>query len=183
MEPLQRQSEKTIVVKDLPVPAISGPATPCFNSSGNVYTTDAGMPSYTWSVPTGGTITSSTTGNMIIVTWNTAGPQTVSVNYTNTNNCTAATAKVYDVTVYPDLTAGISPGNSSICYNTSPGTFTATGGGGTGSYTYQWYNTISGIISGVTDPTYSPGNITSTTGYYCAITSGSCGTVNTPTTT
>ena len=86
------------------------------------------------------------------------------------------------ITVYGNLTAGISGGTSPICYNTSPGTLTATGGGGTGTYSYQWYTT-SGTISGATEPTYAPGNITSTTGYYCAITSGSCGTVNTNTTT
>ena len=81
------------------------------------------------------------------------------------------------------ITANISGGTSPICSNTSPGTFTAIGGGGTGLYTYQWYNTISGIISGATNSTYNPGNITYTTGYYCAISDTLCVTVNTPTTT
>ena len=58
----------------------------------------------------------------------------------------------------------------------------ATGTGGTGIYTYQWYST-GGMISGATASTYSPGQLTSTTGYYCEITSGFCGMQTTPTTT
>ncbi|MEI7980640.1 MAG: T9SS type A sorting domain-containing protein, partial [Bacteroidota bacterium] len=37
--------------------------------------------------------------NTITVTWNTAGPQTVSVNYTDENGCTAASATVENVNV------------------------------------------------------------------------------------
>lgn len=69
-----------------------------------------------------------------------------------------------------------------ICYTTSPGTFTATGDGGTGSFTYQWYTTTD-IIPGATNSTYSPANLSATTGFYCAITSGSYGPTNTSTTT
>ena len=79
------------------------------------------------------------------------------------------------------MTAAISGGTSPVCYNSAPGTLTATGSGGTNSYGYQWYST-SGVIDGATNSTYSPGNITTTTGYYCAITSGSCGPVNSATT-
>ncbi|HNY03704.1 MAG TPA: cohesin domain-containing protein, partial [Bacteroidales bacterium] len=86
------------------------------------------------------------------------------------------------VTVYNPLSAGISGGTTPVCYNTSPGTFTASGSGGTGSYTYQWYTTT-GIISGATDATYAPGNITETTGYYCEVTSTPCGSANSSTTT
>ncbi len=93
----------------------------------------------------------------------------------------AAVSNVVTMTVYPVLTVGISGGITPICYGTAPGTFTATGSGGTGSNTYQWYTT-SGIISGATSSTYAPGNITASTGYYCAITSGPCGPVNTSTT-
>ena len=37
--------------------------------------------------------------------------------------------------------------------------FTATGTGGTGIYTYQWYKTPSSILTGATNSTYDPGNI------------------------
>lgn len=85
------------------------------------------------------------------------------------------------VTAYSVLTANISGGSSPICYNSAPGTLTATGGGGNGTYTYLWYK--NGASTGVTTQTYAPGNLTSTSAFYCAVTSGSCGTVNTPTTT
>ncbi len=86
----------------------------------------------------------------------------------------------YSVTVYSNLTANISGGTTSICYNSSPGTFTATGSGGTGSYTYLWYK--DNVSTGTTTQTYNPGNLTASSSVYCAITSGTCGTVNTSTT-
>ena len=97
-------------------------------------------------------------------------------------SCGTVTSNNATITVYGNFTAVISGGSSPICYNNNPGTFTATGSGGTGTYTYQWYYT-SGIISGATSSTYNPGNITASTGYYCLVTSGSCGTVTTSTTT
>jgi gliding motility-associated-like protein len=78
-----------------------------------------------------------------------------------------------------DLTANISPGSMAVCYNTSPGTFTATGGGESGSYTYLWYK--NGVSTGITTQTYSPGNLIANTTVYCAISSGICGPKNTPT--
>ena len=56
------------------------------------------MTAYTWNV-TGGTITAGAATNAIIVTWNTEGTQTLSVNYANSNGCSAVTASVYNVTV------------------------------------------------------------------------------------
>jgi hypothetical protein len=60
----------------------SGPKTVCLNSTNNVYEVQSGYSDYVWSVP-GGTITSggSTGDNTATVTWNTAGPQTISVNF------------------------------------------------------------------------------------------------------
>jgi len=100
-------------------------------------------------------------------------------NYNNSeysNGCASITVTVYNV-----LTAGISGTISPICYNTSPGTFTATASGGTGTYSYLWYK--DGISTGVTTQTYVPGNLTNTSEFFCAVSSGSCGTVNTDTTT
>jgi len=86
------------------------------------------------------------------------------------------------VTVNNTTGGAIIGGTSPVCYNGNPGMFTATGTGGTGTYTYQWYTTSSGIITGATYNTYSPGNITATNGYYCVLTSGGCGSANTDTT-
>ena len=92
---------KNVTVNPLPVPTITGNASACVTSTGNVYSTEAGMTGYIWSVSAGGTITGGggAGNNTVIVTWNTAGAQTVSVNYTNTNGCTAAAPIVHNVTV------------------------------------------------------------------------------------
>jgi hypothetical protein len=87
-----------IVMNELPIPTVSGPVSMCSNTAGNVYITDAGMTNYTWNV-TGGIITAGAGTNSIEVTWNTAGTQTVDVNYSNSNGCSAATPVAYPVAV------------------------------------------------------------------------------------
>jgi hypothetical protein len=92
-----------VTVKDLPVPVITGNLEACLNSTGNVYNVQPGMTNYVWSV-TGGTITTGGTSSdaTVTITWITiVGTKSVSVNYTNTNGCTAASPTVYDVTVNP----------------------------------------------------------------------------------
>ncbi len=127
-----------VTVNALPVPTITGPASVCKNSTGNIYTTEAGMSSYIWTVSAGGTITAGGAGsNTVTVTWNTSGPQTVSVNYNNLNNCTAATATVYNVTVNP-LPVPVITGPAAVCV-TSAGNVYTTAAGMTG---YTW--TVSG---------------------------------------
>ena len=103
-----------VVVNPLPVPTITGPATVCAGSTGNVYTTQTGMSNYQWVVSSGGTITGGggITNNSVTITWNTAGPQTVSVKYTNANLCTAANPTVYNVTVNPSATPTIGSNNT-----------------------------------------------------------------------
>ena len=45
-----------VIVDPLPSPTVTGPSSACLNSTGNIYTTEAGMTNYQWTV-TGGTIT------------------------------------------------------------------------------------------------------------------------------
>jgi hypothetical protein len=91
----------SVLINSLPIPVITGPSTACTTSSGNIYTTEPGMSNYTWIISAGGSITAGggTTSNSVTVTWNSAGTQSVSVNYTNTNGCRASTPTVYTVTV------------------------------------------------------------------------------------
>jgi hypothetical protein len=82
-------------------PELIGPTPVCQNSTGNVYTTDAGMTLYAWLVSAGGTITSGGTGtdSTVIITWSGFGPQTVSVNYKTPSGCVAVEPTVKDVDV------------------------------------------------------------------------------------
>src|SRR5262249_20188773 len=106
----------TVTVNPRPVPTITGPASACVNTTGNIYTTEAGMSNYVWTVSAGGTITAggTSTSNTATVTWTTAGAKTVTVNYTDANGCTASTATSYSVTVNANPTVTIT-GTPSLC--------------------------------------------------------------------
>jgi uncharacterized protein (TIGR02145 family) len=135
-------SSLTVNVSTLPVPALNGSNTICSGSS-TTYSTDAGMTNYQWLVSAGGTITAGggTTNNSVTVTWNTAGAQTISVNYTMGTGCTATNPTVLDITVNPRPSV-TNAANSTICSNVTtnivllaslPGTtftWTATGSSG-----------------------------------------------------
>jgi hypothetical protein len=170
-----------VIVNPLPVPTITGPASVCINSTGNVYTTEASMTNYVWAVSAGGTITAggTATNNTVTVTWNTAGARTVSVNYTNANGCTAASPAVLNVTVAPINTAGSPSSNPTLCINTvlTPNiTIATTGATGIGSAT--------GLPAGVTAAwasntiTISGTPAASGTFNYSIPLTGGCGSVN-----
>lgn len=142
-----------VTVNPLPVPTISGPASAC-TTIASVYTTQAGMTSYTWSVSAGGSITSGLGTNSINVLWNAAGSQTVSVNYTNANGCTALAPVNYPVTVNA-TTVPVITGPNSVCANSGYSSYTTQAsmtaynwtlssggtinyGGGTNTITVTW---------------------------------------------
>jgi len=132
---------KTVTVNALPVPTISGPASACATSVGNVYTTQASMTGYTWTVSAGGTITAGAGTNAITVTWNTAGAQSVSVNYNNSNGCTAVSPTSYAVTVNT-LPVPTIAGPASVCAGTTGSTYTTEAG----MNTYSWSVSAGGTI-------------------------------------
>ena len=85
------------------------------------------------------------------------------------------------MTVGPEVFPGIiAPSNVSILTGTSPGLLSgnlAAGGACSGSYSYQWQSSTNATswttISGATNPTYSPGNVSATTYYRRQVTCGS----------
>jgi uncharacterized protein (TIGR02145 family) len=102
----------------LPIPVISGLAILCVGTSGVVYSTQPGMTNYIWSVSVGGTVTAggTSTNNSVTITWNTPGAQSVSVNYSDANGCTATASTVYPVTVNPiPGVAGMITGTAVLC--------------------------------------------------------------------
>jgi cellobiose-specific phosphotransferase system component IIB len=134
----------SVFVDIAPVPSLGGPVVVCQGSAGNVYTTDAGMSNYAWNVSLGGTITAGggINNNTVTVTWDSAGAQTVDVNYENIGGCTAATPTVLNVTVNPLPVPAIS-GNDTVCqgstetYSTDPG-----------MSNYDWEVSAGGTITG-----------------------------------
>ncbi len=134
-----------ITINNLPVPTVNGPITMCQNTNDNVYTTDAGMTNYAWNV-TGGTITAGAGTNSVIVTWNTSGPQSISVNYSNGNGCVAVTPTSFPVNVLPLPVPTIS-GTNVACETTA----------------YLDYTTEPGMTNYVWDMTPNSGTITQST--------------------
>ncbi|MDP4281416.1 MAG: PKD-like domain-containing protein, partial [Bacteroidota bacterium] len=104
-----------INVNFLPTPSLTGLNSICVNNS-TVYSTEAGMSNYTWNVSAAGSIISggSVNDNTVTVLWNTAGSQTVSVNYNLSTGCTANTPTVLNITVKPRPVV-TNAANSSIC--------------------------------------------------------------------
>jgi len=142
-----------VTVNAQPVPTLSGTNNLCAGTTGVVYTTQAGQSTYVWTVSAGGTITSGGTSssNTVTVTWNTAGAQTVSVNYTNASGCTASTAVVYSVTVNATPVPSIS-GNNNLCVGTADVVYTTQ----SGQSDYIWSVSAGGTITAggtVTDNT------------------------------
>ncbi len=105
-----------VTVNPLPTPTITGQNSICANSGYIPYTTQSGMTGYIWTVSAGGTITAGQGTNVVSVSWNTAGAQTISVNYANVNGCFALTPTSYAVTVNGTPgAAGTITGPSSVC--------------------------------------------------------------------
>jgi hypothetical protein len=133
-----------VTVIPQPVPTVTGPASACINSTGNVYTTEAGMSGYSWTVSGGGAITGGTGTNSITVTWSATGPNSVTASYTNASGCATATPTSYAVNVVAIPVPTIT-GPSVVCANAANIVYT-TEPGMTG---YNWAVSIGGtIISG-----------------------------------
>lgn len=143
---------KDIVVLQsiIPVPGIAGPLTICQGSTGNVYTTEAGMTNYTWIVSPGGTITAdgTSTDNSVTVTWTAPGAQSVSVNYTNSFGCTGITPALANVTVNPlPSPAGIISGIASVCQGQTAVSYSVPAIPNASSYVWA-YSGMGAVITG-----------------------------------
>ncbi|MEI6683957.1 MAG: T9SS type A sorting domain-containing protein [Bacteroidota bacterium] len=108
-----------VTVNTLPVPTVTGTSTLCIGSGTYTYTTEAGMSNYVWTVSAGGTILSGTGTNAISIQWNTAGAQTITVNYNSAAGCPALTPTSFPVTVNgAPATPGTITGIATLCAGT-----------------------------------------------------------------
>jgi hypothetical protein len=152
------QAIGSIKTNPRPTPTLSGPASMCINTTGNVYTTQAGFGEYTWTIPSGNTYTGGGSGdNTATVNWLVAGAQTISVNYKNVYGCAALVPASVAVTVIPNASITLTsaagtnaqtiPINSAITPITYGFNSSVTGAG------------VSGLPAGVTG-IYSMGTMT-----------------------
>ena len=135
-------SNLAVTVNPLPIPTITGPATACQGVAGNVYTTQAGMSAYVWTVSAGGTITAGAGTNAITVTWTTSGAKTVTATYTSASGCAAAAPGTYAVTVNAAPSPTIT-GPTSMCVNSGYYNYTTE----TGMTGYVWTVSAGGTIT------------------------------------
>ena len=146
-----------VTVNNPPVPTLAGLASVCEGTTGVVYTTEPGMSGYIWFVSPGGTITNggTPTSNTVTVTWNTAGAQSVSVNYSN-GTCSAVTPIVLPVTVSANPSSPITSVTQQPTCQIATGTITVTSPAPAAGITFS--------IDGVT--------YTNTTGVFSALVPG-----------
>ena len=103
------------------------------------------MSDYAWQVSPGGTITAGgiSTANTVTVTWNTAGPQSVSVNYMDQNGCTGAGPAVHNVTVNPRPADPMLFGPNVVCKGYADNIYHTDNG----MIGYTWIVTGDGVIT------------------------------------
>jgi trimeric autotransporter adhesin len=108
-----------VIVESLDTPGIVGNMMACAGSTYNVYTTEAGLDIYNWTVSSGGTIVGGQGTYQIEVNWNVAGNQTVTVDYEYENGCSPLAPGSVNVEVMPvPGAAGAITGTSSLCAGT-----------------------------------------------------------------
>ncbi len=136
-------SSLTVTVDPLPVPTLTaGPVGVCVGSAGISYATQGGMTNYAWTISVGGTITNGAGTNVITVTWNAVGAQTLGINYTNASGCSLATPASVAVNVVP-LPMPVITGPINACLGFTTNMYSAQ----TGMNGYNWTVSAGGIIT------------------------------------
>ena len=126
------------IIKDKPVPVISGPSVTCEFRSNNYSVTPVAGNTYQWTV-TGGTIQGSATADNITVDWGFASFRTVTVTQTNSLNCDSTISLPVNVTRTP---TPVIFGSDSVCSLRSYSYATPQ----IGSDKYKWTVTGGGIL-------------------------------------
>jgi len=116
-----------VTVGEPATPALTGPATVCEQSEGNLYATDPGKTTYTWSLSSGGTITSGEGTAEITVSWGAAGDGWVRVQHFGDQPCSLSGTTTLVVAIHPYPAAAgvltgpatVTAGQSGIVYSTA----------------------------------------------------------------
>jgi PKD repeat protein len=154
--------------------AISGTATVCSGSTGNVYSITAvpGATSYAWTIPAGATITA---GQGTTATTITMGASSGNISVTASNVCGTSTASTLAVTVNSaPATPGSISGTSTVCSGSSGNVYSITAVPGATSYT--WIVPAGAVISSGQGTTAATVTFGSTSGNVLVSATNSCGT-------
>lgn len=125
-------SNYAITVNPLPDAAgtVTGPDTVCEGSTG-VFTVPAisGATGYTWTVPTGASITGGANTNSVTVSFSAACPYYGQISVAGTNGCgTGIPSSPYNITIgFAPPAAGTITGPAAVCQNTSGYVYSITG--------------------------------------------------------
>jgi hypothetical protein len=138
-------SSTSIIIRRLPEQwlSISGKSQTCIGPESYTLNNQQPNVAYTWSVTSGGSL--DTSGSPAVITWNDAGPQSITV--TPANSCGNGQPVVLNVMVYsqpPALVPTISQ-NTRNLYASNPGSNTVNG--------YQWYRNDT-LLAGATGSYY-----------------------------
>ncbi|MBZ4035596.1 T9SS sorting signal type C domain-containing protein [Flavobacterium sp. 17A] len=163
----------------------SGTVTQCPSLAGQVYSVTAtNALSYTWTVPTGWSITAGQGTNTVTVTTGTSG-QNGNIGVTATNACGTTAVKNLAVTVVSGPTLSQpSPAGQTVCINAAMTALSVTASAGSGTISnYKWYSNttnsntggtlVQNANSSATTNSYTPSSATSGTLYYYAIVTNS----------
>jgi hypothetical protein len=143
----------TVTINPLPNPSFTvSSSSLCAGSTGVVFTTQSGMTGYTWNITgVGNSISSGSGTNSVITSWGSNGGN-VTLNYTNPNSCTAASAISQAVTITPLATPTFTvTGASPVCQSATAQTFTTQ----TGRSNYLWSVVGGNITAGGTSTSNS----------------------------
>ena len=155
-----------------------------------VYTGGTGTASYQWytntsASNTGGTLISgATSASYTPTSYTIAGSYYYYVVISlSGNNCGTVASTVSEVVVYSDPAVTTQPiSTQTLCQGATPTTLQVVANGGNGTYSYQWYSSVTNnttggtVISGATTTSYIPPTTTvGTLYYYCVISQSTLG--------
>ena len=138
------------------------------------YTGGVGTATYQWYTNPGGILISgATVSSYTPGIFGTAGDYNYYATVTlSGSGCISVASTTSLVRVVPDPTVTITPNTQIICQGATPTDLVVTPSGGVGTYSYQWYNSLTNTaIVGATNASYTPSTATvGTLSYYCVIT-------------
>ena len=169
-------SVKVVTLSSAPTTpgTITGTATACTGSTGNVYSIAAvaGATSYTWTVPAGATITAGQGTTSATITF---GSTSGNVSVTATNACGTSTASVKAVTLSSaPATPGAITGSATACPSSTGNIYSIAAVSGATSYT--WTVPAGATITAGQGTTSATVTFGSTSGNVTVTATNSCGT-------